>query len=103
MASAPWKDHHTAELVNRLRDVAIKFHDAQQLRERIAGVVRPLTDSLKAATAAPATPPGELVRIFREYLTVHPGIELGGHDMDNMALELARIALTALAPNQQEA
>lgn len=60
-----------------------------------------MTAPVQAAGAG--TRPGELLRSFREYLTVHPGIELGGHDMDNMALDLTRIALTALAPNQQEA
>lgn len=47
------------------------------------------TTPVQAAGAG--TPPGELLRRFREYLTVHPGIELGGHDMDNMALDLTRI------------
>lgn len=64
------------------------------------------TTPVQAAGAG--TPPGELLRRFREYLTVHPGIELGGHDMDNMALDLTRIALTALqeepaAPRQPAA
>lgn len=54
------------------------------------------TTPVQAAGAG--TPPGELLRRFREYLTVHPGIELGGHDMDEMALDLTRIALTALEP-----
>lgn len=33
------KDHEKAQLVNQLRDIAIEFHGAQQLRERIAQVV----------------------------------------------------------------
>lgn len=34
------KDHQIRELVNDLRDVAIEYHGTQQLRERIAHVVR---------------------------------------------------------------
>lgn len=34
------KDHEIREFVNQLRDIAIKYHGTQQLRERIAHVVR---------------------------------------------------------------
>lgn len=34
------KDHEIRELVNQLRDVAIKYHGAGQLRDQIARVVR---------------------------------------------------------------
>nr|WP_312374875.1 hypothetical protein [Delftia acidovorans] len=54
--AAPWKDHLTARLVNDLRDCAIKYHGAGQLRDRIAHIVAPLCDQLKAAQAAPAAP-----------------------------------------------
>ena len=43
-----WKDHDTAKLVNELRDIAVTYAGAQQLRERIAHAVRPLTDKLEA-------------------------------------------------------
>lgn len=43
-----WKDDDTAKLVNDLRDIAIQFHDTQQLRERIAHIIRPLAH-LRAA------------------------------------------------------
>lgn len=33
------KEHEIRELVNRLRDIAIKYHNTQQLRERIAHAV----------------------------------------------------------------
>ncbi len=38
---------------------------------------------------------GEAVKAFREYLAVHPAActGMGGHAMDDMALDLARIAL----------
>ncbi|WP_280192661.1 hypothetical protein [Delftia sp. PS-11] len=54
--AAPWKDHQTARLVNDLRDCAKTYHAAGQLRERIAFIVVPLCDQLKAAQAAPAAP-----------------------------------------------
>lgn len=47
----PMKDHELRELVNALRDVAIKYHGTQQLRERIAQVVHPW--------ARPTQPAGE--------------------------------------------
>lgn len=34
------KDHKIRELVNQLRDIAIEYHGTQQLRERIARVLR---------------------------------------------------------------
>lgn len=37
--------------------------------------------------------PGALVRAIREYLAVHPDLALSGQAMDNMALELARVAI----------
>ncbi len=33
------KDHEIAMLVNELRDIAIKYHNCQQLRERIASCI----------------------------------------------------------------
>lgn len=36
------KDHEIAKTVNELRDIALQFHNTQQLRERIARVVVPL-------------------------------------------------------------
>lgn len=39
-APEPMKDHQIRELVNELRDIAVEYHGAQQLRERIARTVR---------------------------------------------------------------
>lgn len=36
------KDHEIAQIINQIRDIAIEFHGTQQLRERIAGVLRPI-------------------------------------------------------------
>ncbi len=41
-----FKDHEIREFVNELRDAAIKYKDCQQLRDRLAAIVRSmLTDS----------------------------------------------------------
>jgi hypothetical protein len=38
------KDHEIREAINQLRDVAIEYHNTQQLRERLAQIVRPLVE-----------------------------------------------------------
>lgn len=49
------KDHEIRELVNQLRDIAIKYHGAGQLREQISRVVR--TAMLQAGNS-PVIPDG---------------------------------------------
>lgn len=49
--TAPMKDHQIRELVNDLRDIAVKYHGTQQLRERIARAVRSVM--LKSVTNEP--------------------------------------------------
>lgn len=44
------KDHEIAALVNTLRDIAIKYHGSQQLREQIAAVVVPALRGARNAT-----------------------------------------------------
>lgn len=39
MLAYVFKDHEIAQLVNELRNIAVEFHAAQQLRERISRVV----------------------------------------------------------------
>lgn len=54
------KDHQIRELVNRLREVAVTYHGTQQLRERIAHVVRSALPPYDAErTAAGVTTNGE--------------------------------------------
>lgn len=55
-----WKDGDTAKLVNDLRDVAVQFRDAQQLRERIAYIIRPLADRLAEDKAGGEFDTGDL-------------------------------------------
>ena len=56
-----------------------------------------LAAQLRAEAGQQAGAPSAAVRAFREYLAVHPALELGGQAMDDMALELARVALAQLA------
>jgi hypothetical protein len=49
------KDHEIAQAINSLRDIAIKYHATQQLRERIVGVVVPL---VRRQPAQPSPPTG---------------------------------------------
>ena len=62
-----------------------------------AGGVSPLRHQI----AAPNPTPCDAVRAFREFLAVHPVLELSGQAMDDAALELARIALDFPAPSPQ--
>lgn len=54
------KDHQIAALVNELGDIAVKYHDTQQLRERIAHAVVPLAKATQAGTAAQQVTPHEV-------------------------------------------
>ena len=36
------KDRQITEVINTIRDIANEYHDTQQLRERIAAVLRPV-------------------------------------------------------------
>jgi len=45
------KDHEIREAINELRDVAIKYRDAEQLRIRIAGVVHSIVEKCKPKTS----------------------------------------------------
>ena len=80
---AALKDGQVAALVNELRDIAIKFHGAGQLRERIAQVIRPLFRSPPAAStpAVPEPSPGAEGgerRILDTYDKLHEG-KIGAH------------------------
>lgn len=54
------------------------------------------------AVAAPAAA-NEITKAFREYLTVHPSIKLGGHEADTVARELALIAQPDAQPFSDDA
>jgi hypothetical protein len=43
------KDSEIREVVNQVRDIALKYHDCQQLRDRIAGVLVPILGAANGA------------------------------------------------------
>lgn len=53
--------------------------------------------SIQVDAAAAPNATTEFIKAFREYLTVHPNIKLGGHEADTVARELALIAQPAVA------
>ena len=63
-ANDPLKDHQISALVNELRDIAVQFHGAQQLRERIAQVVVPALRAQAAERAVPAAVPIEELLVW---------------------------------------
>lgn len=73
-------------------EALIQLYEAQM--EAIgAGGVEPLRKREKLHQIAEPVTAGTAVRAFRDYLGVHDGIKLGGQAMDDIALDLARIAL----------
>lgn len=76
---------YTQGPMRAIRGMSFTFEQLDALANRMR--------SGEGGQAATATP-GEFVRTFREYLAVHPDLQLSSQTMDNMALELARIALS---------
>lgn len=79
----PWKDHRTAALVNDLRDCAKAYASTEQLRERIATIVAPLCDQLKAAeraqrAAAPQAVQPAVPGISFDFKQAHELLEMFG-------------------------
>lgn len=73
------KDHVLREVVNNLRDIAVKFHAAGQLRERLSGALDPL---LVPASTGPEAPP-----LDRAAQTGQP--ELFSHAVDETSVRVA--------------
>jgi len=65
------KDHEIAQLVNALRDCAVEFRDAQQLRERIAALVVP---ALRGARTPDTYLADAVVRYMTEIGRANKGI-----------------------------
>lgn len=57
--------------------------------------------SIQVDAAAAPDAANEITKAFREYLTVHPGIKLGGHEADTVARELALIAQPDAQPAER--
>lgn len=64
LAPVVLKDHEIRELVNQLRDIAIKYHGTGQLRERIAHVIR---GAMLQAGNSPVIPDGYRLQPISEY------------------------------------
>ena len=73
---------HTPGPMRAIRGMAFTFDQLAALVER-----------LRAEPSQYSAAPGAAVRAFREYLAVHPNLQLGGHALDSIAQELARVAL----------
>lgn len=84
------RDHEIAALVNRVRDVAIEFHGAQQLRVRIAEIIVPALKGMQAPVAGqPAEPSPALSADEIEQLekAVDDFIECGETDVPDSLLQ----------------
>jgi hypothetical protein len=85
---APIKDHITREVVNSLRDVAIEFHAAGQLRSRIQEAIAPLlgAPSIDTAPSLPATPEAVIAMIGSHYAAqrthTNEGAKLAPEDVE---------------------
>jgi hypothetical protein len=85
---------YTPGPMRAIRGMAFTFDQLDALAERLRA----------EAGQQQARAPGAAVHAFREYLAVHPDLQLGGQAMDDMALELARVAFaTAHAKEQAHA
>lgn len=60
-----WKDGDTRELVTRLTECGERFGHTEQLRERMAAIIRPLADRLKLAERDSALL-GELLAVIHK-------------------------------------
>lgn len=67
----PRKDHNTAELINALRDRAVKYHGAEQLRAQLANLIHPVCDRLKAAEGVTRQKPA-MWQARVKWATTHP-------------------------------
>jgi hypothetical protein len=99
-----WKDNDTAKLVNDLRDVAIKYHNSQQLRERIAQIVRPIATLMAQAPAVPSqTFAPRLLAMASNYADGHAWDKLDGYTCRGAAQEIAALRTMLAAAPQPEA
>lgn len=79
--AAPMKDHEIRETVNRVTEVAREFHGAQQLRERVRHVLRPLIEAVQGGRTG--WPPGMLQdddRKLHRWFASQPGARRQARD-----------------------
>ena len=65
------QDHVLREVVNSLRDIAIEFHGADQLRERLRAALEPLLDQSEQSAPLSAA----ALTVDKEYLTAQTGAQ----------------------------
>ncbi|VUS34345.1 DUF551 domain-containing protein [Klebsiella pasteurii] len=90
------KDHEIRELVNQLRDVAIKYHGAGQLREQIARTVRA---AMLQAGNSPVIPDGSAY-MLRRWLAFGRGMQNAGSQLPHNLIAETESMLAA-APKPQ--
>lgn len=73
---------HTPGVTRAIKGMAFTFEQLEALAARLRA------EEGQQTTEAP----GAAARAFREYLAVHPSLQIGGQAMDDMAQELARVA-----------
>ncbi|HDU3742908.1 TPA: hypothetical protein QIZ47_002051 [Klebsiella pneumoniae subsp. pneumoniae] len=104
------QDHQIRELVNQLRDIAVKYHAAGQLREQIARVIRA---AMLQAGNSPVIPDGS-ASMLRRWLAFGRGMQNAGSQLphnliaetESMLAAAPQEAINALIPlvsrNEQE-
>ncbi|HFO3136943.1 TPA: hypothetical protein ACHG5P_003011 [Klebsiella pneumoniae] len=85
------KDHEIRELVNQLRDVAIKYHGTGQLREQIARTVRA---AMLQAGNSPVIPDGSQA-MLRRWLAFGRGMQNTGCQLPHNLIAETEVMLAA--------
>lgn len=83
-ACQPVKDHVVREVVNSLRDTAIEFHHAQQLRERLRGCITPLLTARPAPPELAADTVHSLWHMAWDVAIKEGGVFIGNADVAHM-------------------
>lgn len=102
---APLKDHQIAQTVNAVRDIAVKFHGHQSLRERIAEVLVPALQQPAPAVGADAE--SKIIEFADAHARIVENAYAGymGEQMDHgaayvIAEEMGRAAIALQAGEQ---
>lgn len=85
------QDHQIRELVNQLRDIAVKYHAAGQLREQIARVIRA---AMLQAGNSPVIPDGS-ADMLRRWLAFGRGMQNAGCQLPHNLIAESEAMLAA--------
>ncbi len=98
-APVAMKDHQIRELVNELRDIAVKYHGSQQLREHIA---RTICAAMLQAGNSPVIPNGwKLVPIDPTKDMLRAGQSVVGFWLNTVHCYSKMLAAAPAAPQQE--